>query len=461
VPGVAAGVVLEEMSSASVSRGSLPPGPRLPPVIQAILRIWRYQQFREQCYARYGDTFTLHFGGLPQSVLTRDRGAIRRLFSGDPLSLRHGNDILRTGLGDGSLMMLEPAQHLRRRKLVSPPFHGKRVRSYARLSEDLVAQELDRVAPGEVLVVQPFAQALTLEVILRAALGISDASVRKRLHEIFDVLTTPRNSLALLLPTLTRRARWNLLSRPVWRLMDELDELLLGHIAATRADPSLAQRQDILAMLVSARDERGEGLSDAELRDELATLITAGHETTATAIAWGVELLAHNPAVAERARSEAAYLEATVKEVLRLYPPLPVGAARHPLEPFAIGRWTIPPEVLILADAAGVHHDPEVYRQPNVFRPERFIDEPPDSVSFLPFGGGAHRCLGAALAMLELQTVLGATLERLELAPVASELARPVARAVTIAPGGGGRVLVLRKRPHAFAPSAHAKAAHE
>jgi cytochrome P450 family 135 len=415
-----------------------------------MLRVWRYEELSNRGHARYGDTFTVRVGSSPTGVLTRDRDAIRRLFTGDPLGKRHGNDVLRTFVGDHSLLVLEPAEHLTRRKMLLPPFHGERVQSYARLMERLAAGEIARLQPGEVVAFEPIAQALTLDVILQAALGVSDVGMRGRLRSIFDALNSPRNTFALFVPQLTHRARWNLLSRGPWRLKDELDALLFEHIAATRADPRLSEREDILAMMVLARDDDGVGLSDLQLRDELITLIAAGHETTATAIAWGVELLAHSPAVTSRAREgDDAYLEALAKEVLRIRSPLPISAARYLREPFAIGRWTIPPGTAILVDAYGVHHDPETYPQPHVFRPERFLESQPDGYSFLPFGGGAHRCIGASLALLEIKIVLREILARVELAPLASAPARSIPRGPTLAPRAGARVRVVRRRAFA------------
>ncbi len=410
-------------------------------------RVWRYAELSDRGHKRFGDTFTVRIGSSPPAVLTRDRDVIRRLYTGDPLGKRHGNDLLSTFLGAQSVLMLEPAEHLTRRKMLLPPFHGERVQSYARLMERLAATELDRLRPGEVVKVQPIAQALTLDVILQAVLGISDVAMRRRLRSIFDQLNTPLNSFALFVPQLTRRARWNLLSRRPWRLKGELDSLLFEHIAATRADPLLSEREDILAMMVGARDEDGAGLSDAQLRDELITLIAAGHETTATATAWGVELLVHNQAVLARAREgEDAYLEALVKEILRIRSPIPITSARRMLEPFTIGAWTIPQEVAILVDAYGVHHDPRTYPDPQAFRPERFLAEPPDGYSFLPFGGGAHRCLGASLALLEMKIVLREMLARVELEPTSTALARPVPGGPTLRPRGGARVRVLARR---------------
>jgi len=297
-------------------------------------------------------------------------------------------------------------------------------------------------------------------VILQAVLGVADVAMRRRLRKILDALDSPLNTFALFVPQLTRRSRWNIISRRPWRLIDELDALLFEHIAATRADALLSAREDILAMMVCARDEDGAGLSDEQLRDELITLIAAGHETTATAISWGVELLVHNPAVMTRAREcDDAYLEALMKEILRIRSPIPISSARHVLEPFAIGEWTIPPSVAILVNAYGVHHDAETYPQPHVFRPERFLEEPPDGYSFLPFGGGAHRCLGASLALLEMKIVLREILARVDLAPVATAVPRPVPSGIILAPRGGARVRVVGKRAPARAKDATASAA--
>jgi cytochrome P450 len=214
----------------------------------------------------------------------------------------------------------------------------------------------------------------------------------------------------------------------------------------------LAEREDILAMLVQARDEDGHAMSDEGLRDDLVALIGAGHETTAAAIAWGAALLAHDPTVRERATVAArdgddAYLGALVKEVLRLRPPIPVAAGRVLDEPFAIGPHTIPAGTLILIDAWGVHHDPEVYPDPERFQPERFVDDAPEPYTWLPFGGGAHRCIGAALAELEIKVALSTILRRASIGPADAELAPPARRGVTIVPHAGGRVEVVQPTP--------------
>jgi len=433
----------------------LPPGPRLPRLVQAWNWTYRYPQFTGDAHARYGSTFTARIGGLPTSVVTTDRDAVRRLFTGNPLVKRHGNDLLKPLVGEHSVLTLEPHEHLARRKLLLPSFHGERIQGYARLMERLAAQELDRWRPGDVVEVQPLAQALTLDVILQAVLGIEDVALRRRLRRIFDAMINPITNLTTYVPQVTRRAWWNPGTYLYWRVKDRLDALLLEHIAATRADPRLAERDDVLAMLVQARDQDGGGLTDLELRDELVALITAGHETTATAIAWGAALIARHPL----AREDDAYLTATVKEILRIHSPIPIAAARRVLEPFGIADWTIPPDVIVIVDAYWLHHDPAIYPEPEAFRPGRFLDGAPEH-AFLPFGGGAHRCLGASLAQLEMKVVLRALLERFELAPAAAGPVAARRRGVTLAPRDGGRIRVTRRGTRgAPCPAAPAAAA--
>ena len=235
-------------------------------------------------------------------------------------------------------------------------------------------------------------------------------------------------------------------------------QLLADHIASTRDDPALEERIDALSLLIRAREGQGDDvawLSDEELCDELLTLVLAGHETTATAIGWACDLLAHNRAVAGRLRDDHdhAYVKATAKEVLRARSVVYVSAGRHVLEPFEVGRWVIGPETLILVDAQGVHGDPELYPEPEAFRPERFLEQPPDGYAYIPFGGGAHRCLGAALATLELELFIETLVERADLAPDGPP-ARAVRRSVTLAPGNDGRVRVAGVRSPAVAVAA-------
>jgi cytochrome P450 family 135 len=436
------------------NRRSLPPGPRLPSLLQTLWYTFDQPRFFARARKRFGNTWTVRLPGFPPGVVTSDRDAIRRLLTGDPLTRRHANDLLRRFLGDRSLLLLEPADHLARRRLELPPFHGDAVRGYADRIRELADDKLGTWRAGEVVATHPHARALTLEVILELVLGVRDRALQTELGAIFEWFNTPLGNLALFLPEALTRRSGNLLTRKAYRQLDRLHGLLGEHIARSRIDPALDERTDVLSRFIRARDE-GAQLTDADLRDELLTLVSAGHETTATAIAWAGDLLAHNPGVAQRLREErdGSYLRATAKEVLRARTVAYISASRHPLEPFELGEWVLAPEVAILVDAQGLHANPELFEDPGAFRPERFIEHPPDAYAYLPFGGGAHRCLGAALAMLELELFIDALVNRVELAPDGPP-ARPVRRGVTLAPGNGGRVRVRRVRVPPLAAAA-------
>ena len=465
-----------------MTEASLPPGPRVPRLAQAVLWGLRYPQFTRAARERFGTTFTVRPGTMPPIVLTTEREATRALFTGDPLAKRHGNDVVRPLVGDRSVLLLEPAEHLARRKLLLPSFHGERVRGYAELMEGLMDEEVARWRPGDTVAVLPVAQNVTIEVILQAVLGVHDSETRRRFRRVIDdILFYPLGSWRLRVtqrlgtrftppqrmreaaafagsmatpavmtyfPEGKVRSRLNFMTWPWWRHHDRLIALLDEHIAATRADPRLADREDVLAMLVRARDADGNALSPEDLRDDLVALIAAGHETTAAAIAWGASLLVHNPGVLGRAtaaarESDDRYLGALVKEVLRIRPPLPVAAGRVLTEPLEIGAHSIPAGTLVLIDSWGVHHDPELYPDPERFRPDRFLPDGPEPYTWLPFGGGAHRCLGAALAELEIKVALGTILRRATIAPADSELAPLARRGVVMVPHAGGRIRVV------------------
>jgi cytochrome P450 len=358
--------------------------------------------------------------------------------------------VLREFFGDRSLLLLEPAEHLGRRRLELPSFHGEQVRAYGDRIRELADAEVEGWRVCEVVAVQGPARQLTLAVILELVLGVRDSGLRGQLAAIIDAFDTPLQNLAQFMPEwFKRRSWWNLPGRLAYARLDRLHALLEEHVASSRADPALDQRKDVLARLLVARDEAGAALTDLDLRDELLTLVLAGHETTATAIAWSADLLAHNPRVAVRLRESLAaanrdYLKATAKEVLRARTVAYVSAGRVPLEPIPVGDWVIGHDALILVDAQGVHADPELYPDPTAFRPERFLGGQPDGYSYLPFGGGAHRCLGTALAMLELELAIEAITTRIGLAP-AGPPAKPVRRGVTLGPSGGAKVRIAAR----------------
>ncbi len=473
------------IATARDSRGmkvpGLPPGPRSPGVPQAILWGLRYPQFTQAGHKRFGPTFTIKPGTMAPIVLTSERDAIRRLFTSDPLAAHHGNDAVRPLIGDRSVLLLEPAEHLVRRKLLLPPFHGERVRRYAELMQGLMSEEVARWRSGDTVALLPAAQNVTIEVILQAVLGVDDIVMRRRFKKLIDnTLFYPLGALRLgmskrltgwftppqpvreaiafaaalptpavltYFPEMKMRSPPNFAMRLWWRHRARLLALLDEQVAATQEDPRLAEREDILAMLLQARDDDGNALGSEDLRNDLLALIGAGHETTAAAIAWGATLLAHNPEVRERATEAALggedrYLNALVKEVLRIRPPLPVAAGRVLNEPFPIGPHVVPAGTLIMVDAWGVHHDPEIYPDPERFEPQRFMSERAEPYSWLPFGGGSRRCIGAALAELEIKIALATILKKVAVEPVDRETAPPARRAVTLVPHAGGRIKV-------------------
>jgi cytochrome P450 family 135 len=425
----------------------LPPGPRLPGSVQTLWYTFGQPSFFTACRRRFGRTWSIRLPGFPPIVITSDRDAVRRLLTGAPLVRRHGNDLFEPVLGRRSVMLLEPEEHLARRRLELPPFHGDAVRSYADRIRELAEAEIASWQLGSVVATHPRLRALTLAIILELVLGVRDEQLRAELVDIFDAFASPANNLGLFLPpAFKRRAWWNPGAELAFRRVDQLDQLLREHISAVRRDSALDARADVLALLARARDEDGDGLSDVDLRDDLVTLVIAGHETTATAIAWACDLLAHHPAVTRHLREtlaagEREYLKATAKEVLRARTLLYVSAGRHVLEPFELGNYVLGADTLIFVDAQGLHRDPELHPRPDAFEPERFLEDPPDGYSYVPFGGGAHHCLGAALATLELELFLEILVTRVELSP-AGPPARAVRRGVTLAPSHQARVRV-------------------
>lgn len=459
-------------------------GPRALRPVQAALWGLRFGEFTAAARARFGETYTVRLGSMPASVVTVDRDLIRYVLSGEPLARASANEVTEPLVGLRSVLRLAPAEHLVRRKLLLPAFHGEAIADYRDLVTELVDEELARWRPGDVVVVLDVAQRITLEVIMRAVLGIEDAALRTQMRKAFDdlfgypVVPSKRRlpgldarpaavgsgrgiattigalmSPAVLTyyPGFKRRRRWNVLTEPFHRYFDALMGLMDQQIAATRNDPDLAQRRDILAMLVQARDDEGAGLADEDLRQELFTLLSGGHETTAAAIAWGIDHLARNPDLRRQAAQAAAsgdtgFMDAVVKETLRLSPPIPIGSQRRLDHDIQTGVSTIPAGTPILIDAHGLHRHPELYPDPLRFEPTRFIDHDPQPYSWLPFGGGSHRCIGVALATMEITTALTHTLQAVDFNTANDEPARVVRRGLVDFPSHGARIKIKAKR---------------
>jgi cytochrome P450 len=423
----------------------LPPGPDSAPLRQALEWVRAPTPMLESCAARYGDPFTLRLAGMGTIVMLSNPEAIRQVLTGDAEVLRSGaaNRALGALLGRQSLLLLDGREHLRERRLMLPPFHGERMRAYADLIAAVAERRVDRWPAGEPFAVASSMQELALEVIARAVFGVeepeSTRELQRRLKRLLDTLGKRWRLLMLML------TRPDGLSVRVWRrfgrAIHPVDELLLSEISRRRADPGLASREDILSLLLQARDDDSRPLDDEHIRDELMTLLAAGHDTTATALAWTLERLAREPALQERAAAGGAdYLDAVVKETLRLRPVLPF-VVRELAADYELGGQAYPAGVKLAPCVWLVHRRPDVYPAPEEFRPERFLERPPGTYSWIPFGGGVRRCLGASFALFEMRIVLEVVLRSGRLsAPDA--VPEPMGRrGVTMAPARGGRMV--------------------
>lgn len=432
--------------SAVASR--MPPGPRWPRAIQTVGFILAGPRFLEACRRRYGNAITFRTVFDSPFVMVFDPAMVKELFQGSNERLHAGeaNALLGPILGQRSVLLLDGAEHLRHRRLMLPPFHGRRMQSYAETIRDSADAEIDAWPVGEPFALLPSMQSLTLRVILRAVFGYEEgaeeAELRQRLRAMIEPVARPRGLLLMTLLSRFRRAprgaeRFEAARRAV-------DEILYAEIARRRGEPDLAERDDVFSALLLAEDENGARLSDREVRDELVTLLLAGHETTATGLAWTFDLLLHSAAVLERAREgDDRYLDAVVKESLRLRPVIPGVGRVVRGQPFPLGDYLIPPGVEINPSIRMIHRRADLYPAPAAFRPERFLGpDAPDTYTWLPFGGGTRRCLGASFALAEMRIVLGRVLARAELRSADPEVDAVQFRGITLAPKQGVRVVL-------------------
>jgi cytochrome P450 len=419
----------------------MPPGPRLPRTLQTLGWLTRPGPFMERLHARYGDAFTLRIVNTCPWVILSDPEAIRQVFTGDPRLLHAGeaNATLRPVVGPSSLLLLDDGAHLAQRKLLLPPFHGERMKAYGAMMTEVAEREVASWPADALIAVRPRMQQLTLEVVMRAIFGVTETArldrLRAALTAMLDWTTSPAR-LPLLVAAGTRRVEELQAFRHV---MDPLDAVLAEEIARRRRAGDLGQRDDILSMLLSEQ----QALTDAEVRDILVTLLVAGHETTATALAWALERLARHPDAWERLRDgDDAYLDATIKETLRLRPVIAI-VQRILRAPMEIGGHELPAGVAVAPCIYLMHRRPDLYPDPKAFRPERFLERPAGTYTWIPFGGGVRRCIGASFAQFEMATVLRVIARRVErLAPDRPQPERAKRRAVTLAPDRGARVLV-------------------
>jgi cytochrome P450 len=430
---------------------SLPPGPAAPAAIQTARFISRPVETMEAARRRYGETFALKIARAGRLVFLSDPPSIKALFAADRDNIvaPGRNVILAPLLGPRSLLLLNGADHLQRRKLMLPPFHGERMRAYERVMEEATEREISSWTPGATFPIHASMQAITLEVIMRAVFGVSDQDRRELRDRLTEILAATRSpfmiGIAARTPGLRRLPRL----RQVERTIAETDALLAELIRAHRSDSGLAERDDILSMLILARDEEGEGLDDAELRDQLMTLLLAGHETTATGLAWAFDLLFRNPEAMTRLcleldTDEHEYLDAVIEESLRLRPVV-LFTGRQLRKSMSLGGYDLPAETVVGPSIYLVHTRPDLYPEPYSFRPERFLEEQAETYSWVPFGGGTRRCIGAAFAQFEMRVVLRTILRSAELRPGSSGPEQIVRRNVTLSPRHGTPAVMVRR----------------
>jgi cytochrome P450 len=430
------------------AQAKLPPGPRLPRFVQTAAFVLGGPRFLEACRRRYGGAVTLGTLFDDKFVMLFDPVLVKELFQGphDQLHAGEANALLGPVLGQRSVLLLDGSEHLRHRRLMLPHLHGQRMQAYAQTITEATDREIDSWPVGEPFALLPSMQSLTLQVIMRAVFGYEPGpasdELRSRLRAMVEPLSRPRGlPLMVLLGRLgsDRGAA----AKQFEARRRAVDELLYGEIARRRAEADLAERDDVFSALLLAEDEDGGRLSDPEVRDELVTLLLAGHETTATGLAWTFDLLLHAPEVLARARVEGdEYLDAVVKESLRLRPVIPGVGRVVRGEPFHLDGYVIPPGVEINPSIRMIHRRGDLYPDPAAFKPERFLsDDAPDTYTWLPFGGGTRRCLGASFALMEMRIVLARVLQRAALRPVDPEREQVQFRAITLSPRNGTRVL--------------------
>jgi len=399
---------------------------------------------------RYGDVFSSYFPFFGRVVYVADPALIKQVFTGAPEVFHAGEanaTVLGDALGEHSLLTLDEGRHLSQRKLLLPPFHGESVRRYVEVMAEATAREVERWPVGRAFALRPRMQAITLEVILRAVFGVRDDERMDRFRERIPRLGELSSVLDWLpfmqrdLGGITPAARFR-------RAVAAVDELIYAEIADRRAlGVAASERDDVLTLLLSARHEDGSPMSDVELRDELMTLLTAGHETTATGLSWAFERLLRTPRVLARvvdSLEDDEYLDAVVKETLRVRPVI-VDVARKLTRDVELAGWRLPAGTLVLPAIAAVHVRPDLYPSPREFKPERFLDGAAESYAWIPFGGGVRRCIGASFAQVEMRVVLREVLRRVRLRAPSARPERAQVRHVTVVPARGCRVAVTER----------------
>jgi cytochrome P450 family 138 len=438
---------------------TLPPGPSTPRFVQGARALFAPMRGMRRLRDRYGDSFTVNVPIFGRALVISDPAEIKQLFQTSPDVADNLERNLGRVLGPGSLFALRGEEHHAQRKLLVPPFHGRRLVAYERIVEDETVREMASWPSDRPFPVLPSTMRITLNAILRAVFGAEGAEFAE-LRELLPRLVSAGSKLAVL-PVPRRLGRWGPWGR--FQVMRREYDAVIDRLVAKAGDPD--GRDDVLSMMLAARYEDGSPMTRGEIADQLLTLLAAGHETTATTLAWTVERLRRHPDVLRRLVEEAdaggkELREATILEVQRTRPVIDMVGRQVKADVLELGRWTVPKGHAILVSIALIHDDDAVFPDAGTFDPDRFTGSRPDLYQWIPFGGGTRRCLGAAFANMEMNVVLRTMLRDRTLVPTTEPGEAWHSRGVAYAPGNGG-IAVVRKRPGPEAPAAPAAPAEE
>jgi cytochrome P450 len=433
-------------------KGELPPSGPLPSTLQTLGGWYLPYAYPEYCHSHLGDRFTVYPLHKPPLVFLSDPQEIRAVLSTPSTALHPGAgaEVLTPLIGDRAFMLLEEDAHIYGRKAITPAFHQRMVREQTVMLEEMVAREIATWPLDAAFATHPRIRALTLRIILRAIFSDPDATLRP-LHQHLMEMLSVSSSLILQERKLRHLPGW----RATWRRFAcqrrEVEGLIYSLIGRRRAEGN-AQPRDLLDMLLGAENADGSPMPDRKIRDNLMAMIVAGHETTTGELAWALQLLAHNPDVQDRLIEEidagggGEYLTATVHETLRRKPVFLFAIPRKVMERVEIGGWTYRPGVHLAACTYLMHHNPDLYPEPERFRPERFIGQTPQARTWLPWGGGRKHCLGRHFALLEVQSILREVLAGKRVLPVGDRVEAPRWRSAILVPRSGGRVILRERR---------------
>ena len=449
----------------------MPDSPQTLPLLQLLHWIAKPLDLLERSAQRYGDCFSLHLSSLPIVFLSNPQ-AIQKIFTAPPEQFDSGraNKILQPLLGDQSLILLDGRSHQQQRRLLTPPFHGDRMKSYGKLICDITEQVISHWEIGVPFSVRSSMQEISLRVILQAVFGLHEGQrceqLKQLLRSVLDLTGSPIGSSLLFFSAIQRDlGAWSPWGRFL-RQKQQIAQLLIAEIQERRDQPD-SSRSDILSLLMSARDQNGEPMTDIELHDELMTLLVAGHETTASALSWALYWIHHLPEVHEKLLTELGsigahpdlstvtrlpYLSAVCAETLRIYPIAMLALPRIVKTPVEITGYKFEPETVLAPCIYLTHQREDLYPEPKQFKPERFLKRQYSQYEYLPFGGGNRSCIGMAFALFEMKLVLATVLSRFDCAIANNRSVQPVRRGLTLAPSDGKWLVATSQRQKAKIP---------